>query len=95
MKPLEDRVVILRDKAEENAGTIYLPEIAREVPVLGTVVAIGPGKISNTGKIMPTSLKTGDRVLFGKYSGTKVEIEEVEHLIMRESDILGVYHEKL
>jgi chaperonin GroES len=91
MKPLGDRVVIKPSPAEEKTkGGIILPDTAKEKPVVGEVVAVGPGKKSDDGKTVPMELKVGDKVLYGKYSGTEVTVEGQEYLIMRESDIFAV-----
>ncbi|MGQ9643894.1 MAG: co-chaperone GroES [Ignavibacterium sp.] len=91
IKPLADRVVVKPAEAEENtAGGIILPDTAKEKPIEGTVVAVGPGKTSDDGKLIKPEVKVGDRVLYGKYSGTEITIEGEEYLIMRESDIFGI-----
>lgn len=91
MKPLADRVVIKPSEAEEKSrGGIILPDTAKEKPVVGEVVAVGPGKLSDEGKIVPMELKVGDKVLYGKYSGTEVTVEGEEYLIMREADIFAI-----
>ena len=90
-RPLHDRVVVKRIDAEEKtAGGIIIPDTAKEKPQQGEVVAVGPGGRDETGKLIPIDVKAGDRVLFGKYSGTEVKIDGVEYLIMKESDIMGV-----
>jgi chaperonin GroES len=90
-RPLHDRVVITRIDAEgKTAGGIIIPDTAKEKPSEGEVISVGPGGRDETGKITPIDLKVGDRVLFGKWSGTEVKIEGVEYLIMKESDIMGV-----
>lgn len=91
IKPLADRVVVKPSEAEEKTtGGIILPDTAKEKPQEGTVIAVGPGKVSDNGKIVPMEVKIGDKVLYGKYSGTEVTIKGDEHLIMRESDILAI-----
>ncbi len=91
LKPLADRVVVKPSEAEEKtAGGIILPDTAKEKPVEGTVVAVGPGKVADDGKVIKPEVKVGDRVLYGKYSGTEVTINGEEYLIMRESDIFGI-----
>lgn len=91
IKPLADRVVVKPSEAEEKtAGGIILPDTAKEKPQEGTVVAVGPGKVSENGAKIPMEVKVGDRVLYGKYLGTEVTIDGIEHLIMRESDILAI-----
>src|SRR6201989_279878 len=90
-RPLHDRVVLERIDAEEKtAGGIIIPDTAKEKPQQGKVVAGGPGGRDESGKLIPIDVKTGDRVLFGKWSGTEVKIDGVEYLIMKESDIMGV-----
>ncbi len=93
-RPLHDRVVVKRIDAEEKtAGGIIIPDTAKEKPSQGEVVAVGPGGRDEAGKLIPIDLKVGDRVLFGKWSGTEVKIDGVELLIMKESDIMGVLDE--
>jgi chaperonin GroES len=90
-RPLHDRVVIKRIEAEaRTAAGIIIPDNAKEKPQQGEVVAVGPGGRDEKGKLIPIDLKTGERVLFGKWSGTEVKIDGVEYLIMKESDIMGV-----
>jgi chaperonin GroES len=90
-RPLHDRVVVKRVTADEKtAGGIIIPDTAQEKPQQGEVVAVGPGGRDEAGKLIPIDVKAGDRVLFGKWSGTEVKIEGVEYLIMKESDIMGV-----
>jgi chaperonin GroES len=91
IKPLSDRVVIQPLEAEEKtSGGIYLPDTAKEKPQMGKIVAAGPGKISDAGEKISMEVKVGDKVLYGKYSGTDVTIEGSDYLIVRESDILAV-----
>ncbi len=91
MKPLADRVVIKPSPAEEKTkGGIILPDTAKEKPVVGEVVAIGPGKVADDGKKIPMEVKVGDKVLYGKYSGTEVTVDGEEYLIMREADIFAI-----
>src|SRR5437588_13044880 len=90
-RPLHDRVVVERIEAEaRTAAGIIIPDSAKEKPQQGEVVAIGPGGRDESGKLVPVDVKVGDRVLFGKWSGTEVKIDGVECLIMKESDIMGV-----
>ena len=90
-RPLHDRVVVKRIDAEEKtAGGIIIPDTAKEKPQQGEVTAVGPGGRDESGKLIPIDVKAGDRVLFGKWSGTEVKIDDVEYLIMKESDIMGV-----
>jgi len=94
-RPLHDRVVVKRIEAEEkSAGGIIIPDTAKEKPQQGEVVAVGPGGRDEAGKLIPIDVKAGDRILFGKWSGTEVKIDGVEYLIMKESDIMGVLEEK-
>ncbi|MCH8822298.1 MAG: co-chaperone GroES [Planctomycetes bacterium] len=91
VKPLEDRVLIKPTEAEtQTESGIYLPESAKEKPIQGKVVALGPGKLLDSGERVKPSVKKGDTVVFGKYAGTEVEIKNVTHMIMRESELLGV-----
>src|ERR1051326_2405002 len=93
-RPLHDRVVVKRIEAEEKtAGGIIIPDTAKEKPQQGEVVRVGPGGRDEAGKLSPIDLKAGDRVLFGKWSGTEVKLDGVEYLIMKESDIMGVLEE--
>jgi chaperonin GroES len=90
-RPLHDRVVVTRIDAEDKtSGGIIIPDTAKEKPSEGEIIAIGPGGRDENGKLVPIDLKTGDRVLFGKWSGTEVKIDGVDYLIMKESDIMGV-----
>ena len=90
-RPLHDRVVVTRiDPDDKTAGGIIIPDTAKEKPSEGEVISVGPGGRDEAGKITPIDLKVGDRVLFGKWSGTEVKIDGVEYLIMKESDIMGV-----
>ena len=91
IRPLHDRVVVERIEEERmSAGRIVIPDTAAEKPDQGKVIAVGNGKILEDGKIRPLDLKVGDRILFGKYSGSTVKIEGTEYLVMREDDIMGV-----
>jgi chaperonin GroES len=90
-RPLHDRVVVRRLEAEEKtAGGIIIPDTAKEKPMEGEVVAAGPGARDETGKLVPLDVKAGDRILFGKWSGTEVKLDGEELLIMKESDIMGI-----
>jgi chaperonin GroES len=90
-RPLHDRVVVRRLEAEEKtAGGIIIPDTAKEKPMEGEVIAVGPGARDETGKLVPLDVKAGDRILFGKWSGTEVKLEGEELLIMKESDIMGI-----
>ena len=91
VKPLEDRVLIKPIEADkQTASGIFLPDSAQEKPIQGKVVAIGPGKLLDSGERMKPAVKKGDTVVFGKYAGTEVEIKNVSHLIVRESELLGL-----
>ena len=90
-RPLHDRVVVERIEAEaKTAGGIIIPDTAKEKPQEGKVIAVGPGGRDEAGKLIPIDIKAGDRVLFGKWSGTEVKIDGVDYLIMKESDVMGV-----
>ena len=90
-RPLHDRVLVRRIEADERtAGGIIIPDTAKEKPSQGEIVAVGPGGRDDHGKLIPIDVKPGDRVLFGKWSGTEVKIDGVDYLIMKESDIMGV-----
>jgi chaperonin GroES len=90
-RPLHDRVLIKRVEQEaKTAGGIIIPDTAKEKPMEGEVIAVGPGTRDETGKLQPLDVKTGDRVLFGKWSGTEVRLDGEEFMIMKESDIMGV-----
>ncbi|MCH7911715.1 MAG: co-chaperone GroES [Deltaproteobacteria bacterium] len=91
IRPLQDRVIVKRIEEEEKTkGGIIIPDTAKEKPQEGRVVAVGKGKVNDDGKITPLDVKVNDRVLFGKYSGSEINIDDEEHLIMREEDILGI-----
>jgi chaperonin GroES len=93
-RPLHDRVVVKRIDAEEKStGGIIIPDTAKEKPQQGEVIAVGPGDRDEAGKLVPIDVKVGDRVLFGKWSGTEVKLNGVEYLIMKESDLMGVLDE--
>jgi chaperonin GroES len=94
-RPLHDRLLVQRiDGDEKTKGGIIIPDTAKEKPQEGKVIAVGKGKMTEEGKLIPLDVKVGDKILFGKYSGTEVKIEGEEHLIMREEDILGVIEGK-
>jgi chaperonin GroES len=91
VKPLADRVVVKPlEEAEQMRGGLYIPDTAKEKPSQGEIVAVGPGKVSDDGKRVAPEVKVGDRVLYGKYSGTDVTLDGVEYLILRESDVLAI-----
>ena len=95
-RPLHDRIVVKRIDAEErSAGGIIIPDTAKEKPQTGEVIAVGPGGRDENGKLIPIDVQVGDRVLFGKWSGTEVKLDGVEYLIMKESDIMGVLTEEV
>lgn len=91
LKPLQDRILVKRvEEATTTKGGIIIPDSAKEKPAEGEVIAVGSGKLGDDGKRAPLEVKQGDRILFGKYSGTEVKIEDEEYLIMREDDVLGI-----
>ncbi|OLE66018.1 MAG: co-chaperone GroES [Acidobacteria bacterium] len=91
VKPLHDRVLVKRvDPEEKVKGGIIIPDTAKEKPLEGKVVAVGTGRLDDDGKRIPLEVKVGDRVLVGKYAGTEIKIDEVEHVIVREDEVLGV-----
>lgn len=91
LRPMQDRIIVKRLEEEaKTAGGIFIPETAKEKPQKGEVVAVGHGKKTEDGKVIPLDVKVGEKVLFGKYAGTEIKIEGEEYLIMREDDILGV-----
>jgi chaperonin GroES len=95
IRPLQDRVIVKRlEEEEKTKGGIIIPDTAKEKPQEGKVIAVGKGKITEEGKVIPLDVKVGDKILFGKYSGTEIKIEGEEHLIMREEDILGIIEGK-
>lgn len=94
IKPLNDRVLVLRTEEEtRTAGGIIIPDSAKEKPQQGKVVAVGPGKADKDGKRTPLQVSAGDRILFSKYAGSEIKLDGVEHIIMREDDILGILSE--
>ena len=91
LKPLNDRVLVKRLETEEKtAGGLYIPDTAKEKPSKGQVVAVGPGKVGDNGESTALAVKAGDEVLFNKYAGTEVKLDGVDHLVMREEDILAI-----
>jgi chaperonin GroES len=91
VKPLNDRVLVRRMEAEEKVkGGIIIPDTAKEKPLEGKVVSVGAGRLDDNGKRIPMEVKVGDRILVGKYSGTEVKIDDIEHVILREDEILGI-----
>ena len=90
-RPLHDRVIVKRvEEEDKTSGGIIIPDAAKEKPQQGKVIAVGKGKILENGKVSPLAVKKGDRILFGKYAGTDIKIDDEEHLIMREDDILAI-----
>ena len=91
IRPLNDRVLVIREEEEQkSAGGIIIPDTAKEKPQRGKIVAAGPGKMGEDGKRIPLEVKKGDRVLFGKYAGTEIKLDGVEHVFMKEDDILSI-----
>jgi chaperonin GroES len=93
-RPLQDRVLVRRiEQEEKTSGGIIIPETAKEKPMEGEIMAVGPGTRGDDGKLHPLDVKTGDRVLFGKWSGTEIKIDNEELVVMKESDIMGIVEE--
>lgn len=92
IRPLQDRILVkrLEPADKKTAGGIIIPDTAKEKPQEGEIIAVGPGKVGKDGNMLPLGVKAGDKVLFGKYSGNEVKIDDVEYIIMREDDILGI-----
>ena len=91
IRPLQDRLVVRRVEEEEKTkGGIIIPDSAKEKPIEGEVIAVGNGKVVEGGKIQPLDVKKGDRILVGKYAGTEIKIDGIEHLILREEEVLGI-----
>ena len=91
IRPLHDRILVKRTEEQEvKRGGIIIPDTAKEKPQQGTVVAVGPGRVADDGKLIPMNVKEGDRILFGKYSGSEVKLGEIEYLIMHQDDVLGI-----
>lgn len=91
VRPLFDRILVKRNEEEgKTSGGIIIPEAAKEKPLSGTVIAAGQGKVNEDGKVHPLDVKTGDEILFAKYAGTEIKVEGVDHLILREEEILGI-----
>jgi len=91
VQPLRDRLIVKRlDEEAKTKGGIIIPDSAKEKPLEGKVIAVGKGKLLDDGKLVPMEVKAGDRILFGKYSGTEIKIEGEDHLILREDDVLGI-----
>jgi chaperonin GroES len=95
IRPLQDRVIVKRlEEEEKTKGGIIIPDTAKEKPQEGKVIAVGKGKVTEDGKVIPLDVKVGDKILFGKYSGSEIKIGGEEHLIMKEEDILGIIEGK-
>ncbi len=91
IRPLQDRILVKRlEEKEVKKGGIIIPDTAKEKPQEGQVIAVGPGRLGDDGKRIPMEVKAGDKILFGKYSGSEVKVADAEHLIMREEDVLGI-----
>jgi chaperonin GroES len=91
IRPLNDRILVLRESEERKSrGGIIIPDTAKEKPQRGKVVAVGPGKLGEDGKRLPPDVKVGDRILFGKYAGNDIKLDNIEHVMMREDDILCI-----
>jgi chaperonin GroES len=91
LKPLQDRILVKRlEEKETKKGSIIIPDTAKEKPQEAEVIAVGPGKVTDDGKRQPMTVKVGDKILFGKYSGSEVKLGDEEYLIMREEDVLGI-----
>ena len=96
LRPLGDRVVVKpMEQVEVKRGGIIIPDTAKEKPVEGEIIAVGKGKIADDGKLIPMEVKPGDRILYGKYSGTEIKLDEEEYLIMHQEDILGVLDKQM
>ena len=92
IRPLHDRLIVKRieEQEQKSAGGIIIPDSAKEKPQEGKVIAVGKGKVNDDGKVVPLDVKAGDRILFGKYSGSEIKIDGEEHLILREEEVLGI-----
>jgi chaperonin GroES len=91
VRPLQDRILVRRvEEVEKTKGGIFIPDSAKERPLEGNVIAVGAGKRTDDGKLITLDVKAGDRILFGKYSGTEIKVSGVEHIILREDEILGI-----
>jgi chaperonin GroES len=91
VRPLQDRILVRRvEEVEKTKGGIFIPDSAKERPLEGNVIAVGAGKRTDDGKLISLDVKAGDRILFGKYSGTEIKVSGVEHIILREDEILGI-----
>ncbi len=91
IRPLQDRIIVKRlDSEEKTASGLYIPDSAKDKPQQGKVIAVGKGKVKEDGSILPVEVRKGDKILFGKYAGTEIKVDNEEYLIMREEDVLGV-----
>lgn len=91
IRPLQDRIIVKRlDSEEKTASGLYIPDSAKDKPQQGKVIAVGKGKVKEDGSVLPIDVKKGDKILFGKYAGTEIKVDNDEFLIMREEDVLGV-----
>jgi chaperonin GroES len=91
LRPLHDRVLVRRrDDSDERQGSIIIPDTAKEKPQEGTVIAVGPGRVTDDGRILPSALTAGNRILFGKYTGSEVTLDGEDYLVMKEEDVLGI-----
>jgi chaperonin GroES len=91
IRPLQDRIIVKRlDSEEKTASGLYIPDSAKDKPQQGKVIAVGKGKVKEDGSVLPVEVKKGDKILFGKYAGTEIKVDNEEYLIMREEDVLGV-----
>jgi len=91
IRPLQDRIIVKRlDSEEKTASGLYIPDSAKDKPQQGKVMAVGKGKVKEDGSVLPVDVRKGDKILFGKYAGTEIKVDDEEYLIMREEDVLGV-----
>jgi chaperonin GroES len=91
VRPLQDRILVRRvEEVEKTRGGLFIPDSAKERPLEANVIAVGAGKKTDEGKLIPLDVKAGDRILFGKYSGTEIKVDGVEHVILREDEVLGI-----
>ncbi len=91
VRPLQDRILVRRvEEVEKTRGGLFIPDSAKERPLEANVIAVGAGKKTDDGKLIPLDVKAGDRILFGKYSGTEIKVDGVEHVILREDEVLGI-----
>jgi len=90
-RPLRDNCLVLRADATEKVGSLFVAEVAKEKPAEGTVVSVGPGKLTEAGRLVETTVQPGQRVMFGKYSGTEIQIDGVAHVLLKEEEIVGIW----